>query len=80
MDWNAEIKAWENRTAEKYSKYDSEGYQTQNWPEQDITIEYNCKTLIHVNGDYKPGCIKKVMAKTFTGKGKKRIEVEEIES
>lgn len=68
MDWNVAIKEWEARV------------RNIEYPEQDITIEYNGKPLCHYNGDYKPGCIKKAMLKTFTGKGKKRIESEEIES
>lgn len=93
MDWNEAIKQWKIKHIEKYGKGETQvrehdshyGFRIVSipyieLPEQGITIEYNSKPLIHVNGDYKPGCIKKVMAKTFTGKGKKRIEVEEIES
>jgi hypothetical protein len=87
MDWNTEIKDWQNRINEKYTKE----VQRENWegktvtesvfelPEQDIAVLYNGKELCHYNGDYSNGCIKKAMAKTFTGKGKNRIE-QEIES
>jgi hypothetical protein len=87
MDWNEAIKEWQERIDQKYSKdveYEKWNGETAishifELPEQDITIEYNGKPLIHVNGDYKPGCIAKAMAKTFSGKGKNRVE-QEIES
>jgi hypothetical protein len=93
MDWNEAIKIWQAEHVAKYGKGETQtrvhdsyfGYRTVSepnivLPEQDITIEYNANPLIHVNGDYKPGCIKKAMLKTFTGKGKKRTEIEEIAS
>jgi hypothetical protein len=88
MDWNTEIKAWQERIDQKYTKE----VEYENWegekatktvfelPEQDITVLYSGKELCHFNGDYSNGCIKKAMQKTFIGKGKKRIEVEDIES
>jgi hypothetical protein len=86
MDWNDAIKEWDERVRAKYTTVktygegeDAHEYESLEFPEQDITIEYNGKPLIHVNGDYKAGCIQKAMAKTFTGKGKKRVE-QEIES
>jgi hypothetical protein len=87
MDWNEAIAEWQKHIDQKYTKEieytDYEGNQRTRtaieYPEQDITIEYNAKPLIHVNGDYKPNCIKNAMAKTFVGKGKNRVE-QEIEN
>jgi hypothetical protein len=88
MDWNEAITQWQERIDQKYTKE----VQRENWegkivteaifelPEQDIAITFNGKELCHFNGDYSNGCIKKAMQKTFVGKGKKRIEVEEIEN
>jgi len=87
MDWNEAIKQWQERIDQKYTKE----VEYENWegktvtktvfelPEQDIIILYNDKELCHYNGDYTNGCIKKAMGKTFTGKGKNRVE-QEIEN
>lgn len=86
MDWNEAIKEWDNRIREKYTTEktyeDWEGktktHEVFELPEQDITVLYNSKELCHYNGDYKAGCIKKAMLKTFTGTKKNR-EYQEIE-
>jgi hypothetical protein len=81
MDWNVAIKEWEEQVKAKYtethiSEYNGKEYSDLKFPEQDITVLYNGKELCHYNGDYSNGCIKKAMAKTFTGKGKNRVEQE----
>jgi hypothetical protein len=86
MDWNVAIKEWNDRIREKYTKE----VERENWegktvtvsvfelPEQDITIEYNGKPLIHVNGDYTANCVKKAMlSKVIAKQGKIKIYEED---
>jgi hypothetical protein len=92
MDWTKAIEDWKAEHIAKYGKGETEtrehdsyyGYRTVAepyivLPEQDITVSYNGKELIHCNGDYKPGMIKKAIQKTFTGTKRNR-EYQEIEN
>jgi hypothetical protein len=86
MDWNEAIAEWQKRIDQKYTKEieytDYEGNQRTRiafeFPEQDITIEYNGKPLIHVNGDYTANCVKKAMlSKVIAKQGKIKIYEED---
>ena len=83
MDWNEAITQWETQQKNRYGAKDKHGefIGWKDWPEQDITVEYNGKPLIHCNGDYKPGMIKKAMlSKVIAKQGRIKIYEDETEA